>query len=475
MVGVSPRRPVRTDRSKGRQRTVLVVAVIGLLLAGNCSSDRGADPSGGLGGGIEAAAEVAAPAPGDFGDLAGVCGPNEGGGAVPDAGPDEVQGVTEDTITLGTVADPGFEGRPGLNQEIFDTAEAFVAWCNAAGGINGKQLELNLHDAAVTEYQPVMAEACGQDFAIVGSGAVQDNFWASTGAACGLVDIAGFSVTPEKAGLAGQDPIEARSIQPVPNAGDRFQAGAFLLVGETAPDAQDRAGIVYGDLETLIVRKDQAVDALEQVGFTFVHEASYNLLGESNWGLFAAALSQDQVRFLHYVGEGENFALLTQAMDEVGYRPELMLMETNLYDQGWVEAAGDAADGVFVRTVFWPFEEAEQNPATQQYLDLIEAQGGKVAQLGVQAMSAWLLFAQAARDCDRADDLTRTCLLEAAASTTAWTGGGLHAPTEPGSNEPTPCTIVLQVQEGEFTRFAPDEGYDCGEASDQPYVVEVDA
>ncbi len=457
------------------RRVVLAVAVVGALLGAACSGDRGVDESGGLGAGVEATASAEEAGAGDFGDLAGVCGPNEGGGAVADAGPEEIQGISEDTITLGTVADPGFEGRPGLNQEIFDTAEAFVAWCNAAGGINGKELELNLHDAAITEYQPVMAEACAQDFAIVGSGAVQDNFWATTGAACDLIDIAGFSVTPEKAGLAGQDPIEARSVQPVPNAGDRFQAGAFLMVGEAAPEAQDRAGIVFGDLDTLIFRKDQVIDALEQVGYTFVHESSYNLLGESNWGLFAAALDQDQVEYLHYVGEGENFALLAQAMDEVGYRPELMLMETNLYDEGWVEAAGASAEGVFVRTVFWPFEEADQNPATQQYLDLLEAQGGKVAQLGVQAMSAWLLFAQAARDCDRADDLTRSCVLEAAASVTDWTGGGLHAPTEPGTNEPTPCTIVLQVQDGEFTRYAPDEGYDCGEESDQPYVVEIDA
>ena len=263
---------------------------------------------------------------------------------------------------------------------------------------------------------------------------MQDNFWTSTGAACGLIDIAGFSVTPEKAGLAGQDPIEARSVQPVPNAGDRFQVGAFLMVDETDPDAQDRAGIVYGDLETLIVRKDQAVDGPRA---DRLHVRPRGLLQPPRRVQLGApsppALQEDEVQFLHFVGEGENFALLAQAMDEVGYRPELMLMETNLYDQGWVEAAGAAADGVFVRTVFWPFEEADQNPATQQYLDLLEAQsGGKVAQLGAQAMSAWLLFAQSARDCDRADDLTRTCVLEAAASTTDWTGGGLHAPTEPG-------------------------------------------
>jgi ABC-type branched-subunit amino acid transport system substrate-binding protein len=456
------------------RRRLLALVAIGAVLAAGCGSDRGEEGSGGTTG--ERSTETTAAdggGAGDFGDLVGVCGPNEGGGEVPAGDPAETHGITADTITVGTVADPGFEGRPGLNQEIFDTATAFVDWCNEAGGINGKQLELNLHDAAISEYQPVMQQSCRTDFAIVGSGAVQDNFWPTTGAACGLIDIAGFSVTTEKAGLAGRDALEARSVQPVPNAGDRFQVGSFLTVDGEHPDAMARSGIIYGDLDTLIAQKNKTIDALEQIGHAFVHEASYNILGEANWAPFAAALQQDDVQFLHFVGEGENLSLLVQAMDEVGFRPEVMLMETNLYDQAWLDAAGPAADGVYIRTVYWPFEEADQNPATQQYLDLMEASGGKIAQLGSQSMSSWLLFAQAARDCDREDDLTRTCVLEAAASVEEWTGGGLHAPTSPGSNEPTPCTIVLQVQDGGFTRFAPEEGYDCGEDSDQPYVVEV--
>jgi hypothetical protein len=461
---------------RARRRLFGLVAV-GLLLAAACGSDRGEDESGGTdgGGGSDTTEVAAAGGAGAFGDLEGVCGPNEGGGELSDAGPEETQGVTADSITLGTVSDPGFEGRPGLNQEIFDTAEAFVDWCNEAGGINGKQLELNLHDAAITEYQPVMAQACESDFGIVGSGAVQDNFWESTGAACGLFDIAGFSVTSEKAGLAGRDALEARSVQPVPNSGDRYQVGSYLLVDELNPEARDRTGIVYGDLDTIIAQKDKTVDALEQIGHTFVHEASYNILGESNWAPFAAAIQADEVEFLHFVGEGENFALLAQAMDEVGYRPELILLETNLYDEGWVEAAGASADGVYIRTVFWPFEESEENPATQQYLDLLNESGGKVASLGVQSMSSWLLFATAARDCDRENDLTRTCILEIASTVEDWTGGGLHAPTNPGSNEPTPCTIVLTVEGGEFARAFPEDGYDCGEESDEPYVVEVEA
>ena len=142
-----------------KRRVLFAVLAVAALVSAACGGDRGEDSSGGADSTTETTAADGGGA-GDFGDLAGVCGPNEGGGELSTAGPEETQGITEDTITLGTVSDPGFEGRPGLNQEIFDTGEAFVEWCNAAGGINGKQLELNLHDAAITEYQPVMAEAC---------------------------------------------------------------------------------------------------------------------------------------------------------------------------------------------------------------------------------------------------------------------------------------------------------------------------
>ncbi len=455
------------------RRVLLAVVTVGVLLAAGCGSDRGEDESGGTDSSTTETTAPAEAAAGDFGDLTGVCGPNEGGGAVSDAGPDETQGITADGITVGTVSDPGFEGLPGLNQEIFDAGSAFVEWCNAAGGINGKQLTLNLRDAAVTEYQPVLEQSCQEDFGIVGSGAVQDNFWPEVGASCGLIDIAGFSVTPDKAGLAGRDPIEARSVQPVPNPSDRYQVGSYLIIDAEYPDAPARTGILYGDIETTAIQAERVQAGLEAIGHTIVHTAAYNILGEANWAPFAAALQEDDVQWLQFVGSGDNLALLLQAMDEIGYRPEVIAQDANFYDQTWIDAAGASADGVFVRTVFNPFEEAADNPAVQQYIDHVEAIDGKVASLGTQAWSAWLLFAQAARDCDLDDNLTRGCVLEGASSVTDWTGGGLHVPTSPGTNEPPECTLVLQIEDSTFNRWAPDEGFDCGEDSDQPFVVDI--
>ena len=59
-------------------------------------------------------------AAGSFGDLKDVCGPGDAKGAT-------ATGVTDTSIAGGVFSDPGFTGRPGLNQELFDAAKVFAA------------------------------------------------------------------------------------------------------------------------------------------------------------------------------------------------------------------------------------------------------------------------------------------------------------------------------------------------------------
>ena len=452
-------------------RRALVIVAVAALMAAGCSS-RGEDASGGGStdpGSTETT--VAAASAGDFGDLAAVCGPSEGGGETPTGDAAETQVISDDTIVVGTIADPGFTGRPGLNQEIFDAATAFVDWCNTAGGINGRQLELNLHDAKLTEYTAAANEACATDFAVVGDGAVQDNLWASTGHECGLIDLPAFAVTNAKNGDAGADLVERGVVQAVPSTADRLQVGPYRQIAEDFPDAIAHTGVMFADLDTLIEQKDKNVEGLEELGYTIVNETSYNVLGEANWAPLAQALANDDVRVLNFVGEPENLAQLLQAAVEIDYQPEVVIESTNFYDQSFLDSAGEAAEGVLVQSSFVPFEEAGDNPAMQLYLDNVEAAGGKVAQLGAQATSAWLLFATAVKACDLDNDLTRSCVLQHAAETTEWTGGGLHAPTDPSSNSPTPCYLLLQVQDGAFVRYHPEEGFDCGQGDENVVAV----
>ena len=306
---------------------------------------------------------------------------------------------------------------------------------------------------------------------MVGDGAVQDNLWESTGHACGLPDLPAFAVTNAKNGNAGDDVIERGVVQAVPSTADRFLVGPWLQVAEEHPDAIAHTGILYADLDTLIEQKDKTVDGLEQAGYTFVNETSYNVLGEANWAPLAQGLADDGVRVLHFVGEGENLAQLLQSMDEIDYHPDVILQQTNFYDQAFLDAAGGAAEGVLLQSAFVPFEEAADNPATQQYLDIVEAVDGKVALLGAQSVSAWLLFATSAKACDLENDLSRSCVLEQAGGITEWTGGGLHAATDPAANGGAPCYLMMQVQDGAFVRYHPDEGFDCGEGDENVVAV----
>jgi hypothetical protein len=165
---------------------------------------------------------------------------------------------------------------------------------------------------------------------------------------------------------------------------------------------------------------------------------------------------------MHFVGEPTNLGTYVKSLREQGWSGYPVL-ETNVYDKVFVESAGvQNAAGSIVRSGFHPFEEADRWPAVQQYVDIMEqhTDGGKVAVLGMQSFSAWLLFAAAANDCaaDRDGVLTRACVLEAADATRDWTGGGLHGPTNPGpEGGPSPeCAMLLTVNdEGEFERLHP--------------------
>ncbi|MCZ7537038.1 MAG: hypothetical protein M5T61_14800 [Acidimicrobiia bacterium] len=172
---------------------VILVATVG---CGRSDEEVEEGPSGREGPTAAPGASTTVPggaAPGEFGDLGRVCGPSPDGAALEATD----IGVTADSIQLGTVADPGFSGRPGLNQEVFDSAEAFTRWCNDAGGINGRSIELVKRDARLTEYQPRMIEACDEgDFMLVGGGGVFDDQGQGERLACGLPNLAGFVVNP---------------------------------------------------------------------------------------------------------------------------------------------------------------------------------------------------------------------------------------------------------------------------------------
>ena len=127
------------------------------------------------------------------------------------------------------MADPGFTGRPGLDQELFDTATVFAKWCNDAGGINGRKIVVNQRDAALFNVKARMTEACAGDFMLVGGGVVFDQDGVTTRLGCLMPEIAGYAVSPQQ---RGSDLL----IQPLPNDTKTLPIGDYKYLAKKYPE-----------------------------------------------------------------------------------------------------------------------------------------------------------------------------------------------------------------------------------------------
>lgn len=435
-------------RSSRRLLTVLAVLV---LTAAACGRDDGtatggpaptapATTAGGsvtTGGGTTTAAPDQAPglADGGFGDLGVVCSPGDG-----DPAPIEgVPGIDGTTIHVGTIADPGFTGRPGLNQEMFDTSQAVVEWCNEHGGVRGYQIELTLRDAALTDYQQRIVEACAEDFALVGGGAVFDDTGQVDRLACGLPDVAGFLVSPTAADAD-------LTLSSAPNPLDQYNVAEFVWAAEQFPEATSKVGVLTGAVPSTQIVRDRHLEAMRTLRWDVVYNAEYNPLGESSWKPFAQAMADAGVELMVYIGEPQNFAALQKAAADIDFAPTAWLPGPNHYDQAYITTARNVAKDTYTRTGFFPFERAEVNLATSQYLELMETylpNGKYPALLGAQSLSSWMLFLTSVGRCVDAGSLDRDCVYETGGQQQPWTGGGLHIPVDPTGEEASDCALIL--------------------------------
>jgi len=457
-----------------RGRSVAVVAAVSALavLAGACGArggehiTDGAEMNGTPQGGAAATAPAddgAAVDSPDFGTVKAPCG--KGDAKVADG---EQQGGA-DTIQIGVPNDRGATIRPGLQKPIWDASVAFAAWCNAQGGIGGLKIELIDMDGKLFEVEAAMQKACGNAFALVGGGNVQDDlqFSGKDGSdfhRCKLIDIPAFAVSSAKSMSNGQ-------VQPIPNPTNTISNTWFRDFFALYPDQAAKWAPVWGNLPSLkIVKTKQEAIIPDVKGMSQVGDFNYPPIGTTDWTPLALSVIDSGATSLSWTGESPDIAKLLEKLKDQGWKGRALL-ETNQYDKLFIESGSPKAlDGSLVRMAPHMLEEADKWPAVRKYLDLVDqyVDGGEVAVLGMQSMSAWLLFVTAANKCaaDNGGEISRNCIMETAAATSDWTGGGLHAPQDPDEGptmKASTCSMLVMVKDGKFVRRYPEIG---GEGDD---------
>jgi len=422
-----------------------------VLVAGACSSHASSTSSttaaaaapttAAAGGTSPTTAAAATPGPGDFGSLKGVCGPGSAKGATD-------KGVTDTDIHVATMSDTGNTIVPGLNVEIFQESQAFVDWCNAAGGIGGRKIVLDKRDAALTNVAAQMVASCNQpDFMLVGNGEALDATGVQQRLSCQLPEIAAYDVSA----AAGDAQLSIDAL-PVPSSESNL-GGALRALKAFDPASAAHYGLLSSNQQSIKDSGNRDKAAAAQLGYTQVYYDEMPLQ-VNNWRPYAQAIQAKGVQVLGIQAQANQDAQLFKAFADIGYFPKWVILNSNNYDPVMISEGGANLDQftgvVIVNSFFVPFELGQTDPAkypvTAQFVNIVK-QYANVApkSLGVNSFSAWLLFAEGVKSCG--DNVTRQCVFNYASSQKGWTAGGLTAPVNPSNatGDTSQCFLMTKA------------------------------
>lgn len=447
------------------KRTFLTLVAAMAVLASACGASGGNAKGGGEEDGSTTTKPAAATSEAAWGDLTDLCGDGNFKVKADEAG----KGT--DKLYLAVANDRSAQIKPGLNKVLYDASVAFVGWCNDQGGVGGLPIEIVDMDAGLFQVEPAMTTACNDAFAMVGGGLVQDSleFSGKEGSdfhKCGMIDIPGFAVSPEKTDSNGQ-------VQPIPNPATSIGTGYMQAFAKLFPDDAKSWGMFEADLPSLKPQARKYAAGAASVGMTNAGNVLIPPAGITDFTPYVQKFLETKATSFTFVGEAEMLVGTITGLKQQNWKGR-PIVETNMYDK--ILSAEPAAAGTVVRMTYHPLEEADKWPGTKKYLEVNEKynKGGDVGGLGIQSTSAWLLFVTAANACGKANggELTRDCILKEAAAVDNWTGGGLHGAQNPepaATAQASPCSMLLEVKDSKFVRLFPEigskdddgEGFSC--------------
>jgi len=353
---------------------------------------------------------------------------------------------------------------PGLNIEFFQAAAAFSKWCNAAGGINGRQIVVHNRDAALFNAAQVTNQACQEDFMSVGGGMALDQPSVPVRTACGLGQITAFTVSNQVVDA----PLQ---VNPGGTNNSIVEAGWYGALAKRYPAAVKHFGTGAANNPSILQPTEKWRDAAVAQGYKVV-DFQVVPLTVTDWSPYVEEAQSKGVEALEPATDS-TITPYVQAMNTAGYSPPFMLLTTQFYNQATMQAAASTHfPSTYLEMQYWPFELASQSSGVRQ-LEAIMKSGSPGSPIDFTdeiAFDSWVLFAKAATACGT--DLTTTCVLNHAASETNWTGGGIAAPVahlaySNQNPQPSDCFLLMTVQPNKFV-------YDKGDTDPNQQIWHCD-
>ena len=480
----------RTTAGGGRRSAVLL-ACLGLLLTTTACGARwdeaqresvlasrsggglavgsgGAESEGGSSsssGGSSARTGTSAPsAPGGGGEATaggGGAGPAAGGaggegpaasGDKPCAAPSDAPGVTDTTITLGTIST--LSGAvPGLGASSEGAARAYVAYRNATGGVCGRELVLKTADDGMDNgrHRSIVNEMNKNVFGIIGG------LGAGDAGSAGTIDELGMPVVTVAISKPFNDAAVTYNVNPYfedvnqPLAKFRHyhsQGVRKAAIVYTAVD-QTRSEVNLRQKPQMIAAGIEVVAQIEVPLSTLSYDSA------------ARQVANSGADYLYFLADGSISASMARSMHDTGYDGLKVAEYQQAYGSKFPELAGPGAEGAVSPIRAVPNEEPGSSPEQDAYLDWM-ARVAPDQPADTFAADSW---AASKAFIDNLDALpgpiTREALLAQLGAAGEYDAGGFFGPIQLGKQISRGCVILMRYESGKWRRLAPDRGFMC--------------
>jgi ABC-type branched-subunit amino acid transport system substrate-binding protein len=379
-------------------------------------------------------------------------------------------GVDAQTIHIATVADVDNPIAPGLFTGGVDGVRGAVKLINKQGGIGGRKLAMDFIDSHLNpnETRNAFITACGQDFALVGTGAflvtnIDDVVGCKdqAGQTTGLPDIP--SVT------SGY--LDACGSVIYPLNGSQIDCSTQTQTPQTYVGLDGDSKYLnkkYGPLHgTLIVSSDsKSTQTSTTVLGLFAQKAGIKI--DRTIPITSSATQIQYTPVIQQIKSGgDNYNLTgTPANNVIEMRQEAQLQGLTdpkftwtcllqCYDKALVDA-GSVVDGTRVSMSYLPFEEAKTNKTLANFVKYVGKD--KINGFAMWGFASTLLFAQVANQVVKdkgVNGLTRANFLATLKDTHSFNAGGMYGNVDPGDKFPTNCFMILNLQGGKYVREYP--------------------
>jgi ABC-type branched-subunit amino acid transport system substrate-binding protein len=365
-------------------------------------------------------------------------------------------GVTANTITVGSISDIS-SPIAGLFEGAKVGTEAYFAYINSKGGVNGRKLVLNGMDSAFSsgtvsnEAQSIAAH----DFAIVGGFSLLD------GAEQPAIDTFKVPIVTQVLDPKLYNDPNLYSAIPLVTGGEI--TGPFKWLKSKYPQVVKSVGLIGSNSAATAITAEKTFRTLTYaLGYKWLYsrDASFT---ETSFIPDMIKMKNAGVKMLFEpTQQGAYISTMAQENKQEGLNA-LLVSGGNAYEENFTPGA--AGNGTLVTgvTALYEGQDAKVIPAVatfdkwakkvdpQTQLDLYTLYGWINAQLFVQALQA------------AGANPTRVSLDAQLNKITSFNASGLISPQNPAQKIPGQCWIAAQYENGTWHRISPDpkSGFIC--------------